>query len=92
MVTASACAPALPDWPATTGNKTASAVNLAIVLSNSPTTAAARKAVARLICSHGSRLTTANQVRDNARSSLLAPTMVWISRLASSCTAVSSAA
>ena len=60
IVTASAWAPALPDCPATTGNSTASAVNCAIVDSNSPTTAAARNAVARLICSHGKRLRTAN--------------------------------
>ena len=36
IVTASACAPALPDCPATTGNSTASAVNCAIVDSNKP--------------------------------------------------------
>ena len=48
-VTMSACAPVLPDCPATTGNNTASAVNCAIV-PNRPTTAA-RNAVARLMWS-----------------------------------------
>jgi len=55
IVTASACMPLFPDWPATTGRRIASAVNLAIVPSKSPTVNAARKAVARLISSQGSR-------------------------------------
>ena len=87
MVTASACAPALPDCPATTGSSTASAVNFAIVSENNPTTDAARKAVSRLICSQGRRFFTANQGRESARSSGLAPTMVWMSRLVSCSTA-----
>ena len=92
IVTASACAPALPDCPATTGSSTASAVNCEMTPSNRPTTAAARKAVSRLICSHGRRLRTANAGVDSARSSGLAPTMVWMSRLDSSSTAAISSA
>jgi hypothetical protein len=38
--------------PATTGSSTASAMSAAIVPSKIPTTEAARKAVARLMCSH----------------------------------------
>ena len=45
IATARACAPVLPDWPAAMGSKIAKAVNLAMVASNAPTTAAARKAV-----------------------------------------------
>ena len=83
MVTARACDPVLPDCPATTGRKIARAVKRAIVSSNSPTTEAARKAVTRLICSHGSRLRMANVVFDRARSSRPAPTIAWIASLAS---------
>ena len=83
MVTARAWAPELPDWPATTGRRMARAVTFSMVSSKRPTTDAARKAVPRLIWSHGSRLRTANSGGDNARSSLLAPTMVWMSALAS---------
>ena len=87
MVTARAWAPALPDWPATTGSRMASAVTWAMVFSNRPTTAAARKAVSRLTCSQGMRFFTANRGLDRARSSRLTPTMVWISAELSSCTA-----
>ena len=76
IVTASACMPLFPDWPATTGSRIASAVNLAMVPSNIPTTNAARNAVARLISSQGSRWRTANDTRESARSSLLTPTIV----------------
>ena len=54
---------------------------MAIVPSNNPTTAAARKAVSRLICSQGRRLITAKRGDDSARSSRLAPTIVWMSTL-----------
>ena len=63
MVTASACAPVLPDWPATTGSRIARAVNCAMVSSKRPTTKEARKAVSRLICSHGRRFLTAKANR-----------------------------
>ena len=59
-------------------------MNCAIVFSNRPTTAAARNAVKRLICSQGSRFLTANEALDSARSSALAPTIVWMSAVASS--------
>ena len=87
IVTARACAPELPDCPATTGSNTASAVYLAIVDSKRPTTAAARNAVSRLICSQGSRLRTANSGGDRARSSGLAPLIIWMSAERSSCIA-----
>ena len=54
-ITVSVCVPALPPMPATTGMNTASAVAWLMVASNSLTTAAARKAVARLTYSHGRR-------------------------------------
>ncbi len=92
IVTASACAPVLPDWPATTGISTASAVNLAMSPSNEPTTAAARNAVTRLICSQGRRLRTAKSAGESARSSLLAPTIVARSSLLSLRNALNSSA
>ena len=79
MVTARACAPALPDWPATIGSRIARAVNWAIVDSNTPTTDAARKAVNRLMCSQGKRFLTAKFADDSARSSGLTPTIVCMS-------------
>src|SRR6266550_5675349 len=91
MVTASACIPLLPDCPATTGMSTARAVYFAIVPSNSPTTNAARNAVARLISSHGSRWRTANDTRESARSSLLTPTIVCMLIVASASAASTSA-
>jgi hypothetical protein len=45
----------LPVCPAITGRNTARITSLPSVSSNSPTTAAATKAVSRLICSHGWR-------------------------------------
>ena len=79
-----------PDCPATTGSNTASAVNWAIVASKIPTTEAARNAVARLICNHGSRLLTAKPTLDSARSSLPAPVMLTRSALSSVSTAETS--
>jgi hypothetical protein len=49
IVTARACEPVFPDWPATTGRNTAKTVILEIVSSNIATTDAARNAVARFI-------------------------------------------
>ena len=83
--------PLLPDCPATTGSRMASAVNLAMVPSKMPTTNAARNAVARLISSHGNRCRTANDTRDSARSSLLTPTIVCMLIVASASAAATSA-
>ena len=55
-MTVSVCVAALPPMPATTGMNTASALQRAMVPSNSATTEAAMNAVTRLTCSHGSRL------------------------------------
>ena len=70
---------------------TASALYFEIVPWNSPTTDAARNAVARLISSHGSRCRTAKLTRESAVSSLLAPTIVWMSDDASASAAARSA-
>jgi hypothetical protein len=91
MTTAIACAPVLPPCPATTGSNTASAVTSAIVSSKMPTTAAARKAVARLMTSHGSRLRTTTSTGESAFSSRPAPTIFCMSASASACTARSAA-
>ena len=63
----------LPPWPATTGISTASAATWAMTSSNRPTTAAAMKAVTKLIINHGRRLRTTTFTGDKARSSALAP-------------------
>ena len=84
MTTARDWAPVFPDCPATTGSKTARAVNRAMVLSNIPTTNAARKAVNRFSCNQGNRFLTENHTGESARSSLFAPTIVSRSALASS--------
>ena len=92
MVTASACAPVLPDCPATTGMSTASAVKRAMVSSKRPTTEAARNAVSRFTCSQGRRFLTAKSGLERARSSRLAPTIVCTSTLEACSTAETSAA
>ena len=84
IVTASAWLPLFPDCPATTGSSTASAVTWAMVPSKIPTTAAARKAVTRLMNSQGSRLRTENIGLLRARSSRPTPTMACRSVVASS--------
>ena len=86
IVTASAWAPALPLCPATTGSRIARAVMRAMMSSNMPTTATARNAVSRLMCSQGKRWRTANQGLESASSSP-PPTIFWISARAASSTA-----
>ncbi|MNC89210.1 hypothetical protein D3C83_51140 [compost metagenome] len=72
-MTVSVCMPAFPPMPATTGMNIATAASSSMVPSNSPTTSAARKAVARFTPSQGRRLRNDSPAGVNARSSPATP-------------------